>query len=767
MLNPGAGLPEPADLTDAFWTQLQAVTEHLAAAHTQNEVDDAVLLLARQALGAVSGVILIVSGPHLRVARRHGDDPLARTVWVGRPLSAVTPATDAVRLRQPQFYEHLGSLLAVYPHLETQTGGTAAVASAVMPMMLDAEVLGVLALDFHGPHVFSAGEVHFLQTLAAQAALALDRIRLLHHAQTSEQQRDEVERRNQALEAFAVMSRDLAGETDRYVLVRRAQEIMLSLLSPGYALYWERGEDRWQLKSQVGDIGNPELQRLVDEHGLPLDAPALHTTWLTGVPNYQDNYAQGADTPAEMIRHVNAATAFQVRLYGRPIGMLAIGLFDQRTWTPMDKVLLETSITSLGLALDRAEQTRHLQERTAGLDAFVAFTEAVGSELDVHSLAQQAIRVIEAHLGAVSVAYYERHRDLWIGVDWSKNVRPEVAAQMQGGVPLDAPNFADAVRRRTPVFLDTWNAGDNHLSTAGMYGAAAFCPIFIDGEAQAILAVGQFGGVTWTDRTRAIVRAVGRSLGLALERAAQARALTAQRDALDRRTQELEAANGELEAFAYSASHDLRTPIRHVMGFSELARVALARNDTDKVERNLGIVQQGARRMDELVDGMLMLSRAGRQEFRPRWVALDPLISQAQQDAHLEFPAQDIHVQWPRSVQVWGDPTLIQQVMTNLVSNAVKYSTMRPRSEVTVLVQDSETEWTITVSDNGVGFDPQYAGKLFGIFQRLHPQSAFPGVGAGLATVRRIVIKHGGRVFARSVEGQGATFGFTLAKPAP
>lgn len=226
------------------------------------------------------------------------------------------------------------------------------------------------------------------------------------------------------------------------------------------------------------------------------------------------------------------------------------------------------------------------------------------------------------------------------------------------------------------------------------------------------------------------------------------------------------AANEELEAFAYSASHDLRTPVRHVMGFADLARIALANGDTEKVLRNLGIVQQGARRMEQLIDGMLMLSRAGRQDFRPHWVPLAPLIAQAQQDAQLEFPAQPIALHGPPPVAVWGDPTLIQQVLTNLISNAVKYSTLQAVSEVVVQVREEPAEWVITVRDNGVGFDPRYAARLFGIFQRLHPQGAYPGIGAGLATVRRIVVKHGGRVFADSADGQGATFGFTLAKPA-
>jgi len=188
--------------------------------------------------------------------------------------------------------------------------------------------------------------------------------------QDAQRQQAAARQRSRALGAFEQLSRNLMRDTNRYTLFRRAQEIILSLLTPGYALYWEEVEDHWQLKSQVGDIGDPELQLLVDEHGLPLDAPALHSTWLTGVPKYQENYDQGADTLAKMIRHVQAATAFRVQVHGQPVGMLAIGLFNQHSWTPMDRAALQTSIYSLGLQLERAQSIEALAGRTRELEAF-------------------------------------------------------------------------------------------------------------------------------------------------------------------------------------------------------------------------------------------------------------------------------------------------------------------------------------------------------------------------------------------------------------
>ncbi|MVN87161.1 GAF domain-containing protein [Deinococcus sp. HMF7620] len=895
---------------------LQHLTETLAAARTQTAVLEAALSPTITALGAVSGTVLLLESKTQELAVRTAQGLAAHTLWQDGPLTPDTPVGDAIIQRQALYFEHPGDLKAAYPHLEDQTGGLPAAATAILPLSLDEQVLGVLLLDFRQPHQFTADEQCFLSTIAAQTALGLDRATLLKrldgegaqrqlqartqeletdraflsttlnslgeaiivcdaqghlirfdglaaemHGQDAEpidpeqwasqynlylsdcsrplnlaevplyrawqgeevqnvefaicrpghppryvvangqplftpdgrpngavvaqrdittlhvqsqqlserttelerqraalraeqaasrafvtfteaagrtqtveelghlamttlhvilpgvtalfyeragatwmplawtpdiapdlltvlqrglpadtpilvqmtttrqpvfldggqeeaqgvahtaafhsvaaypvmqggnitallslglptqapwtdaqrelvlalgrsftllhdrlsvarqvqEQRDAAEKRSEALEAFAVMSRDLAGETNRYALVRRAQEIMLSLLTPGYALYWEQASDHWELKSQVGDIGNPELQQLVDDYGLPLDAPALHSTWQTGIPNYQDNYAQGADTPIDMIRHVNAATAFRVVLHGQPIGMLAIGLFDQRVWTPMDRAVLETAIYSLGLVLERAQSI----------------------------------------------------------------------------------------------------------------------------------------------------------------------------EALEQANTELQIANEELHAFTYSVSHDLRTPVRHVKGFTELAMKTFTQGQTEKAQRHLGIVSQAADRMTEMIDAMLALSRAGRVELLFRPVPLQTLVQQAQQDAMLEFPEQPVDWQIGPLPAVRADTAALQQVLTNLLSNAVKFAALTRPLQVRVWAEEQPQAWAVFVQDTGVGFDQEYAGKLFGVFQRLHTQDQFAGTGVGLATIKRIVTRHGGQVWAEGRVDAGATFGFTLPK---
>jgi len=254
------------------------------------------------------------------------------------------------------------------------------------------------------------------------------------------------------------------------------------------------------------------------------------------------------------------------------------------------------------------------------------------------------------------------------------------------------------------------------------------------------------------------------SLSLALERTRSVELQQQSHEALQGANTELKAINGELEAFSYSASHDLRTPVRHVMGFAELAQSALKQGKTDTVDRHLEMVKQAATRMNALIDGMLVLSRASQQDINPRFFDLDAVVRQARQDVEQEFPGRAVQWQLGTLPTVRGEPGMIQQVMTNLLSNAVKYSGTQEASEVKVWAVEEEAQWVIRVQDNGIGFDPVYAEKLFGIFQRLHAQTVFRGTGVGLATVKRIVLKHGGQVFAENLEGAGAVFGFTLSK---
>jgi PAS domain S-box-containing protein len=230
------------------------------------------------------------------------------------------------------------------------------------------------------------------------------------------------------------------------------------------------------------------------------------------------------------------------------------------------------------------------------------------------------------------------------------------------------------------------------------------------------------------------------------------------------RTAELEAAITELEAFNYSVSHDLRTPLRHIKGFARLLQNSARRLDRES-RNHLKTIAESADRMGQLLDGLLAFSRMGRTELRKSDVSLDELVRAAQEE--LEKDAEGRAVEWVIHPlpQVQGDSVLLRQVFVNLLSNALKFTRTRERARIEIGAQESETEVILFVRDNGVGFDMSYADKLFGVFQRLHSTDEFEGTGIGLANVRRIVQRHGGRTWAEAALDAGATFYWTLPKP--
>jgi PAS domain S-box-containing protein len=229
------------------------------------------------------------------------------------------------------------------------------------------------------------------------------------------------------------------------------------------------------------------------------------------------------------------------------------------------------------------------------------------------------------------------------------------------------------------------------------------------------------------------------------------------------RTTQLEEANKELEAFSYSVSHDLRAPLRAIDGFSRMIVEDHAGSLDSEGHRLLGVVSANARRMAHLIDDLLRLSRLGRSEIRLASVDMAALARTAFEDVVEDPKAREqIDFRVGELPRVEGDPALLRQAWINLLSNAVKFSALQERPVVEVEGRVEGHAVVYSVKDNGAGFNMAYSGKLFGVFQRLHGPSEFEGTGVGLALVRRIVLRHGGRVWAEGAIGQGATFSFSL-----
>jgi len=228
---------------------------------------------------------------------------------------------------------------------------------------------------------------------------------------------------------------------------------------------------------------------------------------------------------------------------------------------------------------------------------------------------------------------------------------------------------------------------------------------------------------------------------------------------------ELGVVNQELEAFSYSVSHDLRAPLRHIHGYVEMLRGATAGQLSEKATRYLETIAEASVEMGELIDDLLAFSRVGRAEIRSTTVALAELVPDVIRGLEMTIKGRPIVWTIASLPLVVGDPPLLKHVLTNLIDNAVKYSRTRDPATIEIgLAGDEDGRAVLFVRDNGVGFDMQYVDKLFGVFQRLHRAEEFEGTGIGLATVRRIVARHGGRVWAEGVLNEGATIYFTLER---
>jgi two-component system sensor histidine kinase/response regulator len=228
------------------------------------------------------------------------------------------------------------------------------------------------------------------------------------------------------------------------------------------------------------------------------------------------------------------------------------------------------------------------------------------------------------------------------------------------------------------------------------------------------------------------------------------------------RTAELEASNKELAELCYSMSHNLRAPLRHIDGYMELFLSHGRAGLSDEDLHYLDAVASSARQMGVLIDNLLEFIRTGQVEMQRKRIDMNQALQEALSPVQEASTGRTIEWVISELPSVWGDYSQIRQVWTNLLGNALKFTQSTEATRIEVGSHDGDHEIIFMVSDNGVGFDMQYADNLFGVFQRLHSQEAFEGSGIGLATVKRIINRHGGRVWAEAEPNRGATFYFSL-----
>jgi light-regulated signal transduction histidine kinase (bacteriophytochrome) len=288
-------------------------------------------------------------------------------------------------------------------------------------------------------------------------------------------------------------------------------------------------------------------------------------------------------------------------------------------------------------------------------------------------------------------------------------------------------------------------------------------------DASEAIAAGEYSKRVATSRRDEIGR-LGQAFNAMAERVQRSHddleaRVSARTSELQERVEEIAQTNEELESFSYSVSHDLRSPLRHITGFVSLLENSASARLGPEEQRYLQTIRDSASRMGRLIDDLLTFSRMARTTMDRRLVSLSQLAESARREVATE--AGERRVTWNIDAlpEVEADPTMLHLALVNLFSNAVKYTGPRPHARIDVGTSPGERETVVFVRDNGVGFDPRYADKLFGVFQRLHRADEFEGTGIGLANVRRIVHRHGGRVWAEGEPDRGATFFFSLPLP--
>lgn len=225
---------------------------------------------------------------------------------------------------------------------------------------------------------------------------------------------------------------------------------------------------------------------------------------------------------------------------------------------------------------------------------------------------------------------------------------------------------------------------------------------------------------------------------------------------------EVESAKRDLESFSYSVSHDLRAPLRAIDGFSKILLRSIGEKLTEEEKHSFSVIRENAQKMEKMIEGLLALSRFGRSAIRSSDFDMNVLVDESWEELKVLNPDRDLVLQCAALPPAHGDRVLIREVLMNLLSNAVKFTRLNEHALITVGAESDGRENVYYIKDNGIGFEMAYYDKLFNVFQRIHSRDEFEGTGVGLALVSRIIRRHGGRVWATGVPGDGAAFYFSL-----
>ncbi|WP_168733477.1 GAF domain-containing protein [Deinococcus sp. Arct2-2] len=746
-LDAGTGEPVRAsvvavgDLLTLTWTDEQAAGLVAARRQALSEVSSALVAIVdsadvvrvvmqagRQAVGAYGAVVYVLdtAGQRLHQLGASGYGEMLPK-WTDLDLQLALPLTESARNAAPLFLDQQ-TYRKFYPDLPRQS---ATRSTAVLPLIAGQRTLGVLGLSFDHDHAFLDEERAFLETLANQCAIALERAQAVEAAQQA---------------------------AKRSGLLAQASEQLTTALSPSAVL------DR--LTSLV-------VPTLADWCSVALD-DGQGMLALTAVAHHDPELA-------EQVR--NLRRQVPVRIDGTGLVAQVFRSAEARLFSVLDDVSALLPAQADNAAVQKMMQAAPIRSlmllplkvrgQTLGILSLMSSTPGYFGPDDLQfaqELARRAALALDnAALLQAAQASEARYRALTEATDqyvWTNSAEGEMIgeqpgwAALTGQTPAEYRGYGWSVRLHEEDRAHAVEAWHDALRLRSKYEVEQRVQVK-DGTYRHFLV----RAVPLLDDGGQIKEWVGLHSDVTDLRQAELR-LRAWNEELERRvaqnTEELRAANAELDAFNHSVSHDLRAPVRHVLGFAGLLRRGAEEKLGAREQRLLTQVETSAQHMNTLIDELLAFARLSREPLRATAVNLSALIGEIQVVLEPEVGTRQIEWHIGTLPVVSGDPQLLKFALINLLSNAVKYTSTRPVAHIEVSGEQRGNEVVVWVRDNGVGFDPKYAGKLFGVFQRLHSQQEFEGVGIGLANVGRIVARHGGRVWAEGEVGVGATFFVSL-----
>ena len=521
--------------------------------------------------------------------------------------------------------------------------------------------------------MFGIGLKHTRQWSAHGRAVFLAVARSLDLALERADQVQQLEAESRAREAFATFMEAVGTATDVKVLARQAIEVLRGRFPQASVGYYEREGERWKARLWTDDVSDEVLAVILA--GVPAQLPFIAEPLRTRQPVFTDAW----DPHREQLEHTDEygmVGNYPLIVDGQVEGILSIGLRHVRQWHEADKALVRSVGHGLTQAMERTATSRQLERqnaelnaRTQALEGFAALTRELGLSTDRSLLIERALQLVMSLLPNGYALFWQVSGTRWhLAAQVGDVGSPELQAVLQGGLPVgQASSLDEPYQTREPLFQDQYDrTRDVDPALVEHVDTVATLPVMVNGSVSGIFTIVLFAQQPWNPADRAVLLTAAQSLGLALERAEQARELIAQRDML-------KASNEELEAFTYSVSHDLRTPVRHIASFMELLRRTLPEPLGDKAARYFRVIEDAAQHLSQLIDGMLELSRTSRQAFQPEQVDLNRLVDAVQRELGSR---QARRITWKITPlpTVIGDAVLLRRVVTALLDNAVKYT---------------------------------------------------------------------------------------------